>query len=341
MSSESPRIFITQPMAEQGLAVLEGKAEVHVNDLGRPMTESEVVAVAERLNPDAYIGTFAELHRTFSRRVIDASPKLKVIGWNGLSSEHIDLDRATERGVYVTFVDLHCAAVSDHAMALILCAAKKLIPAYQAVKAGRWEAEGAFFNLQFMGSDVHHKTLGIVGLGRIGAGVAKRAAGFDMKILYHDAMARPELEQSLGIRRASLDELMSEADYVCCSLPLTPSTEKLFGRAEFSRMKPNAYFINVSRGGCVDTDALCEVLRENKIAGAAIDVTSPEPVPSDHELLGFENVAIFPHIAGMTIDTRIQSQIEVARDVLDVLRGVRPARIMNPAVMDVRPLRAG
>jgi glyoxylate reductase len=287
---------------------------------------------------DAFVGTFAEPNRVFSARVIAAAEKLKVIGWNGLSYEHIDLDAATQRGIYVTYVDISCPLVADHAFALILCAARRIIPANEAVREGRWEREGIFFNLNFLGTDVHHKTLGIVGLGRIGGGVAKRANGFDMRVLYYDQGKREDLEREFGVRPVSLEVLLRESDFIVCGLPLTPQTRKLFNKKAFQTMKRTCIFVNVSRGGCVDTDALYEALHTRQIEMAALDVIDPEPIPSDHPILKLDNLILSPHIAGLSGECRSQAHIWVAQDVVRVLNGFRPLRIHNLDVLKVRPL---
>lgn len=335
-----PRIFITQPMLPGGRAVLDDVAEVHQNSLGRPLTEDEMVGIGRELNPDAYIGTFAEPHKVFGRSVIEATPNLKVIGWNGLGFDHIDLDAATENGIYVTSVDRHCATVSDQALALLLAAARRVVPAANAVREGRWEREGNFFNMEFTGTNLHDQTVGIVGLGRIGGGVARRVAGFDTRILYHDAVARPDLEASVGATRVPFERLLAESDFVVCCAPLNAETYRIFDAAAFARMKSTATFVNVTRGGLVDTDALTEALRTRRIEMAALDVIDPEPLPADHPILKLDNVILVPHIAGITRETRTQSHVDVAEDTLRVLGGRPPRLLLNPAVQKVRPLSA-
>lgn len=333
-----PVIYVTQPILPEGRAVLDTIAEVHENALGRPHTEGEMIEIAKRLNPAAFLGTFAEPNRVFSRRVIEAAPNLKVIAWNGLSHEHIDLAAASEHGIYVTYVDIHCPAVSDHAFALLTAAARRIVPAVEAVRAGRWEREGIFFNIEFTGTNIHGRTIGIVGLGRIGAGVAKRATGFDMNILYCDPVRRPEIEKQTGAHYVPFETLLAESDFVCCCVPLNPATRHMFGRRAFGLMKKTAMFINVSRGGAVDTEALHEALAGGLIEMAALDVIEPEPFPSSHPLLKLTNIILVPHMAGLSRETRRESHIVVAKDAVSVLQGYRPALLLNPDVVDVRPL---
>jgi len=327
-------IYLTQPMLVEGKRILANIAEIRENPKGRPLTEDEIIEWAA--SADAFVSTWAEPHRIFSRRVIEACTNLKVIGWVGLGFDHIDLDAATERGVYVTYLDVQCPTVADHTFALILCAARRLFHAYDAVKAGRWEREGYFFLLNFVGRNVHHQTLGIVGLGRIGGAVAKRAKGFDMKIIYYDEMRRADLENELGVIPVSLETLLRDADIISCNLPLTPTTRKLFGTKEFGLMKPTCTFVNTGRGAVVDTDALYEALRTRRIEMAALDVVDPEPLPSDHPLLKLDNVVIVPHMAGATFETRLAQHIAVAEDTVRVLNGVRPVKLLNPEVLTRR-----
>jgi len=332
------RIYVTQPILPEGKAILERAAEVIVNSIGRPLTEEEMIIQASVLEADAYVGPFAEPNRIFSRRVIDASKNLKVIGWGGLSFEHIDLDAATERGIYVTYTDISCPSVADHAFALMLCVAKRLIAANEAVHQGRWEREGVFLNLNFIGRDVHHKTVGIVGLGRIGGGVARRAKGYDMRILYYDQVRRNDLEEELGAIAVSFEELLRGSDYIVCCLPLIPQTRRIFDKKAFETMKRTCTFINVSRGGCVDTAALYEALRSRQIEMAALDVIDPEPFPSDHPLLKLENVILVPHIAGVTQECRALSHVVLAEDTVSILKGFASPKLHNPEVLKVRPL---
>jgi len=330
------RIFLAQSILPEGREILETVGVVRENPIGRPLTESEMIELAS--DSDAFVSTFAEPNRVFSARVIEASKNLKVIGWCGVGFDHIDLDAATARGIYVTYVDVQCPTVADQALALILCAAKRILPAYQAVRAGRWEKEGIFLNLNFLGHDVHHKTVGIAGLGRIGGGVAKRCKGFDMRVLYYDQVRRNDLENELGVEPVPFEGLLRESDYICCCLPLTTHTNRIFDGHAFRLMKPTCIFVNVSRGVCVDTTALYDALRTRQIEMAALDVIDPEPFPSDHPILTLDNLILVPHIAGLTLETRSRQHIWVAEDTVRVLNGFRPLKLLNPDVEAVRPL---
>jgi glyoxylate reductase len=274
----------------------------------------------------------------FSARVIEASRNLKVIAWNGLGYDHIDPDAATQRGVYVTYVDLHCATVSDHAFALLIAAARRIVPAANAVRAGRWEEGGTYVNMEFVGTDVHHQTIGIVGLGRFGGGLARRAVGFAMQILYFDQIRREELERQLGAIPTDFDTLLARSDFVCCCLSLSETTRHFFDHTAFAKMKRSAIFVNITRGACVNTDALYEALRQRQIQMAALDVIEPEPLPTHHAILQLDNLLLVPHMAGLTRETRSRAHIAVATDAVRVLEGYRPSLVLNPGVEAIRPL---
>lgn len=331
-------VFLTQPstLEPEGRRLLEGFGLVRDNPTGHPLNEDEMIRFAS--DADAMVSTFAEPYKVFSRRVIAAARNLKVIGWLGISAEHIDVDAATERGIYITYNDIQCPSVSDIAMGLLICAARRIIPAYEAVREGGWEREGYFFLMNFMGQRVHNKTLGIVGLGRTGSGVAKRAKGFDMKILYYDLVRRKDLEEELGIIPVSFESLVRESDFISCHLPLTDRTRNLFGAKEFAMMKRTCIFVNCGRGACVDTAALYEALRVKQIEIAALDVIEPEPLPSNHPILKLDNLILVPHIAGLARETRVEQSVEVAQETHRVLRGYRPKKLMNLEVLKVRPL---
>ena len=190
----------------------------------------------------------------------------------------------------------------------------------------------------FIGSDVHGKTLGIIGLGRIGAAVAKRAKGFDMDLIYYDVSRREGLEEKLGIVYKSLDEVLSESDLVTIHVPLTEQTHHLIGQREFSMMKRTAYLINTSRGPVINEEALCEALKERVIAGAALDVFEQEPIDPESPLLGLDNIVVTPHIASASVETRTRMAVVAAENLVSVLQGKEPPNLVNPGVKKIRPL---
>jgi len=234
--------------------------------------------------------------------LMDKMPNLRVISNTGVGVDHIVLDDARARGIPVgNTPNVLDGAVADMVFALILAAARNLVP-------GVRHAHGPHFHHYepdfLLGHEVHGTTLGIVGLGNIGQQVARRAQGFEMRVLYHNRKPDPRAEEELGVTYASLPDLLSGSDYVTLSVPLTAETRGLIGRDELAQMKGTAFLVNMARGAVVDQDALVEALRSGQIAGAALDVTEPEPLPRDHPLLTLENVIITPHLGSATVETR-------------------------------------
>jgi glyoxylate reductase len=253
---------------------------------------------------------------------------LRVISNYGVGVDHIDLAAAAARGVAVgNTPGVLEGATADLAFALLLASARRV------VEGDRHARSPGFVTYDpgsMLGSEVHGSTLGIVGLGQIGRRIARRAAGFDMTVLYHNRRRRPDVERHLGVRFASLEELLDGSDYVILSVPLTDQTRGLIDRETLARMKRSATLINVSRGPVVETAALTEALREGRIAAAALDVTDPEPLPRDHPLLRMDNVVITPHLGSATVRTR---RAMAERSVANLLAGLRG----EPLPHEVRP----
>lgn len=337
MHNELPwTIFVTQELRPSARAILERVAHVRYSPHERPLTEPEVIEFSK--NPDALLSPFAEPHRVFSAKVISALPNLKVLGWVGAGFDHIDLEAATARGIYVTCNDIQSATVADHVFALMLCMARRVVPSWEAVRRGDWEKEGYHLYRRFVGLNVHDKTLGIAGLGRIGAEVMKRAVAFDMRVIYHDQQRRLDLEDEFGVVPVDFSTLLRDSDFLSCNLPLNEQTHSIFNRTAFAQMKHSCIFVNTSRGKCVDTDALCEALKSKAIDSAALDVVEPEPFPSDHPILRLPNFVLVPHTAAITEETEERRHCAVAEETVRVLRGFRPRKLLNPDVVLVRPL---
>lgn len=231
-------------------------------------------------------------------------PHVRVVSNYGVGVDHIDVKAAAVRGIPVgNTPGVLDGATADMAFTLLLAAGRRLVE-------GDRYARGPSFLVYdpgyMLGREIHHSTLGIVGLGRIGTQVAQRARGFDMKVLYHNRNRRPDLEASHNVQYAGFHELLAESDYVVLTVPLTPQTTGLIGRAELALMKPTAVLVNVARGSVVDTAALTEALAQRRIYAAALDVTDPEPLPREHPLLRLDNVIIAPHLGSATEQTRRQ-----------------------------------
>jgi glyoxylate reductase len=287
-----PRVIADGPLAADVLELLDRKAEV----LPWPMDESAIPA-----NVDA-LYTFG--HPRVDAALLDRLGPLRVISNYGVGVDHIDMQAASVRDIPVgNTPGILDGATADLGFALLLAAARRVAEGDRYARSPDFTRYDPAYML---GREVHHATLGIVGMGRIGSEVAKRARGFDMNVLYHNRNRREEAESSLGhcARYVAFDELLAESDYVMLTVPLTDATRGLIARDAFARMKPTATLINIARGPVVDMMALYEALSTKQIAYAALDVTDPEPLPRDHPLLMLNNITILPHLGSATVQTR-------------------------------------
>jgi glyoxylate reductase len=241
-------------------------------------------------------------HPTVDAAMLDRLPAVRVVSNFGVGVDHIDVAAASARGIPVgNTPEILDGATADLAFALLIAAGRRL------VEGDRYARGPDFLRYEpslMIGREVHHSTLGIIGMGRIGSEVAKRARGFDMTVLYYNRRRRPDVEAALGVCYTPKEELLAAADYVMLTVPLTAETRNLIGRAELARMKPTATLINAARGAVVDKDALTEALATHQLHAAALDVTDPEPLPRDHPLLRLDNVIITPHLGSATEQTR-------------------------------------
>lgn len=290
--------------------------EVIPNPTGGRLSEDEVVRLIGDV--DAIIAGTEPL----TARVLDVAPRLKIIARRGVGFDSVDVAAATTRGIPVaTTVGVLSEAVADHAFGLLLAVARQISRLDRAVKAGGWERSPA--------TDVHGKTLGIVGLGAIGRAVARRAAGFGMRLLAYEVAPDQAAVSSLGVVLRDLDTLLVESDFITLHVPLSPATRHLIDEAALRKMKPSAFLINTSRGDVVDEVALLAALREGRLAGAGLDVFHEEPV-RDLALVGLDRVVATPHVAAHTRETLTRMEQMCADAVLAVLRGERPAHVVNP-----------
>jgi glyoxylate reductase len=277
-------------------------------DLPVSAAVTELLAGRAELVPWSAAGTgrfdavYTYGHPTVDADLLDRLPGVRVISNFGVGVDHIDVAEAARRGIPVgNTPGILDGATADLAFTLILAAGRRIVEGAIYAKSPAFTHYDPSYML---GREVHHATLGIFGLGRIGEQVAKRARGFDMTVLYHNRNRRPDLEERLGVRYVSKDELLTTSDYALVMLPLTPETRRLIGAAELKKMKPTAALINAARGPHVDTAALTEALTNRVIRMAALDVTDPEPLPRDHPLLKLDNVIITPHLGSATEETR-------------------------------------
>jgi glyoxylate reductase len=264
--------------------------------------------------------------------VLDAEPQLKVVSNYAVGYDNVDIPAATAHRVMVCNTPgVLTETTADMAWALLMAAGRRIVEASDYVRAGNWKTWGPTL---LLGRDIHHATLGIIGLGRIGKEVAKRARGFDMEILAYDEYQDDAFAAEMGVTYVSLDELLKRSDFVTLHCALTPETYQLIGADELKKMKSTAVLINAARGPVVDTEALTDALRDGTIWAAGLDVTDPEPIPADHPLVFMENVVIAPHIASGSVDTRDRMAIIAATNLLQALRGERPTHLVNPEVLE-------
>ncbi len=316
-----------------GHEILDACCDVEVNHSDEPPSKSEIMQKIKGKD-----GLLCLLTDTIDQETMDSDPKLKVISSLSVGYNHIDVAAATKRGIYVTYTpDVLTEATADFTWTLILAISRRLVEADGYVRQGRWRI--AWSPTMLLGSEVHGRTLGIIGLGRIGQAVAKRAKGFNMRILYSDqARARDNVERELSAEYVALDALLRESDFVTIHVPLSETTRNLIDEAKLRIMKQSAYIVNTSRGNVVDEGALTTVLEEKLIAGAATDVWEQEPTPEDNPLLRMNNFIGAPHIASATFQARSKMSELAAMNLVSVLRGEMPPHLVNRDVLNIRPL---
>ena len=312
-SSFLPRVLADLPLSPSITAMLRD----HVELVPWQTTGADIAAI------------YTYGHPTVNAELLDRLPNVRVVSNFGVGVDHIDISAATARGIPVgNTPGILDGATADMAFTLLLAAGRRL------VEGDRYARGPDFLRYDpsyLLGREIHGATLGIFGMGRIGTQVARRARAFDMTVLYHNRQPRPDVEQSLGAKYVSRDELLSSADYVVLTVPLTAETRQLIGRPELARMKPTSILINVARGPVVDTDALTEALSNRTIFAAGLDVTDPEPLPRNHPLLRLDNVTIAPHLGSATEETR---QRMAERSIENLLAGLAgqalPFRVLPP-----------
>ena len=263
--------------------------------------------------------------------MMDAAPKLRVISNMAVGFDNVDVREATKRGIMVCNTPrVLTETTADFAFALLLAAPRRVVEGDRVVRAGKWKTWGPMI---LLGQDLHHATLGIIGLGRIGDEVAKRAKGFDMRIIYYDTTRRPDMEKKLGVEFRELENLLAESDFVTVHCSLVRETRHLIGDEQFKIMKKTTILVNTARGQIVDPKALYSALRDRQIAYAALDVTEPEPLPMNDPLLTLDNIVITPHIASASVATRMKMAMMAVDNLLAGIKGERPPYIVNPEVL--------
>ena len=321
-----PQLFATHPLFEAPRRLLDEHFEAdYWREPGRPPRDELLKRVAGK---DALICLLTE---KINDELLDRAPKLRIVANVAVGFDNIDVAACTRRKIVATNTPgVLDETTADFAWTLLMAIARRLLEGDQLARSGRWPG----WNLdQLCGADVCGKTLGLVGFGRIGKAVARRASGFQMRVIYHDAIKAPtEVEKQSNVKYLPLDELLAEADFISVHVPLLPETRHLLSAAQFEKMKRTAYVINTSRGPVIDEAALVAALEAKKIAGAALDVYENEP-QIHPGLMKRSDVILAPHIASASIETRTKMALMAAENVLTLFAGGRPPNALNPEVL--------
>jgi gluconate 2-dehydrogenase len=317
------KIVVYKPLPDETIEYLRSHADVAIVDPKQPGALIEALKDA-----DGAIGTGAKMNA----ETLAGATRLKVLSTVSVGFDAFDVEYLNQRGIVLTNTpDVLTESTADTAFSLVLLAARRLAELAAFVKAGKWTKK---IGEDRFGVDVHHKTLGIVGLGRIGTSVARRAAlGFEMNVLYVDQGVNERAEREYGAKKVDLDELLRTSDFVLLQAPLTPETKNLISTPQLKAMKRSAFLINASRGPIVDEAALVEALKDGTIAGAGLDVYVEEPLSLESPLLKLDNVVTLPHIGSATHETRAAMNKNAAENLIAALNGTLKTNIVNPDVL--------
>jgi lactate dehydrogenase-like 2-hydroxyacid dehydrogenase len=314
MLDSSMKVFVTRVIPEAGLDVVRSAARCEVWP-GEEPPPADLLRDAVR-EAD---GLLCLLTDRIDAALLDGAPRLKVVSQLAVGYDNIDVAACTARGIKVgNTPGVLTETTADLAFALIMAVARRLTESDRVVRSGLWLTWAPLF---MAGQDVHHATIGIVGMGRIGYEVARRATGFQMRILYSDQRPSPDAERDFGAQRVEMDELLAQSDFVTLHTPLLPETRHLISTRELAMMKPTAALVNTSRGPVVDQRALFEALSAGVIGAAGLDVFETEPVPLSEPLLGLDNVVVLPHIGSASVATRTRMAVIAAENLVAGLRG--------------------
>jgi glyoxylate reductase len=321
-----PRVFVTRRIPELGLKMIAAQCDIEV--WPEQLPPSYDVLRDKVKDRDGLVSLLTD---RIDGPLMDAAPRLKVVSNFAVGFNNIDVTAATQRGIAVgNTPGVLTDATADMALVLMLAAARRLVEGAEDARGGRWKT---WEPVGWLGQDLAGRTLGIVGMGRIGYAAAKRCRfGWDMKVLYSDVYSNPTAEKELGAKRVELDELLRDSDYVSVHTDLNPQTKGMFNAERFAKMKRTAVFINTARGPLVDQKALADALRSGTIFAAGVDVTDPEPLPPDHELYKLPNCVIAPHIASATVRTRDEMARICAENLIAGVTGGKLTALVNPEV---------
>lgn len=327
-----PKVYVTRQLPDRGLNAIKQRFDAKVWTEYAPPPKKVIIDNVKDL--DALVPLLSD---KIDAEVFNAAPKLKIVSQLAVGFDNIDLAEATKRGIYVTNTpEVLTDTTADFSWALLMAVARRVVEADKYVRTGQWKV--GWHPAMMVGRDIHHTTIGIVGAGRIGYAMAKRAKGFDMNILFYDVIPRPEMEKDFDARKVDLDTLLKESDFVSIHVPLMKETHHLMNADKFKLMQKTAYLINNSRGPVVDEKALYDALKAERIAGAGLDVFEQEPTSIDNPLLKLDNVVVAPHISSASLETRARMSEIVADNLVAFFEGRKPPNLVNPDVMKVKPL---
>ena len=322
-----PKAYITRRVPQAAIDIVAAACDYAVWDSEDQPTPRDVL-LREAANAD---GLLAMLSDRIDAEFLDAAPRCRVIANMAVGYDNIDVPVLTERGVLLTNTPgVLTETTADLAWALLMAAARRIVEGQKLIEAGQWKSWSPMF---MVGQDIYGSTLGIVGAGRIGSAVARRAAGFNMRILYHNRRPSAELEAQTGAQYRVLDDLLREADFVVVLVPLTSETRGMFGAREFALMKPTAVFVNAARGPIVNELELVAALKQGRPRAAGLDVFEREPIGADHPLLALPNVTAVPHIGSASVTTRTRMATTAATNLVAALTGQPVPNAVNPEVL--------
>ena len=318
------KVYVTRLIPEPALSILSKECNILVNKKASPPTKKEILSNIRGM--DAILCTLSD---TIDREIMDAAgPNLKVISSYSTGYDHIDIEEANRRGIYVAYTsDILTESTADLTFALILSLARRVVEADKFVRKKLWKY--GWMPKLFLGSDVNGMTLGIFGLGRIGSAVARRAKGFNMKILYYNRHRIINKLDDPIANYVDINKLLKESDFLSIHANLNKHSFHFFNETKFRKMKNTAFVINTSRGQIIDQRALIKALRNRWIAGAGLDVYEKEPICSSNALLRMNNVIILPHIGSATYQTRSKMARVAAENILSILNGIEPLYLVN------------
>ena len=313
-----PYIYVTRKLPESVIDPLREDFKVEMWDReDAPVPRNILLDKAEKAS-----ALLTMLSDKVDRELLQRASSLKVVSNLAVGYDNIDVEAAKEKGITITNTpDVLTETTADLTFALLMAVARRVVEADRYIKEGNWKS---WSPLLLAGTDIHHKTMGIVGMGSIGEAVARRAKGFNMDVLYYNRSRKPEAETGIGVRYAPFEELLAQSDFVVILAPLNPDTEGMFQEEQFKRMKDTSMLINAARGPIVNEDALVQALKRGDIRGAGLDVFEMEPISKDHPLLKFDRVVALPHIGSSSQDTRYNMMTLCVENIKAVLNGDGP-----------------